>query len=142
MLIGIGHSLSLICQPTPEDIQLYIIIIIREFLGGADTGVRETTCEECDLKNQNPVALRKTPNHVLRTQRLALKETPSHVLKTQRLTLKETPSHVLKTRRLTLRETRSHVLKTQRLTSKETPSHELKTQTEIKASLTLAVTIN
>ena len=28
MLIRIGHSLSLICQPTSEDIKLYIIIII------------------------------------------------------------------------------------------------------------------
>ena len=26
--LGIGHSLSLICQPTSEDIKLYIIIII------------------------------------------------------------------------------------------------------------------
>ena len=28
------------CRPTSEDVQLYIIIIIRECLGEADTGVR------------------------------------------------------------------------------------------------------
>ena len=27
VLIGTGHSLSLICQPTSEDVKLYIIII-------------------------------------------------------------------------------------------------------------------